>query len=400
MEILSKEIVFEVLIYLDLKSLHSFGQVSKYFSLLFHDPVFWRLKQQLVQESSPLKLSAYFRYSPQAFSSLLFSKEPLDFTYDLYKSLVIQLKHPRSIIKSSLHSHINQPLNGLLKYEDELFWNSKQREDCETTESVLIELIENSIVHSVNFKIYRAVWQGGALFPPKFFKIFIGNTENEFHYESVLYKAPMSEKYCTVLVLPEVVKGRYVKIDLIGKVTPMPNSNLFITALEFVDIIGTTDQTSVENKLETSIVDNDIDTVVEIIDRNKQKSTPFIIDLMERSGVLKTVIGKLTRPLNEAESFVYIRDRLFVPVDMNNIKPSEALGDLCFESGAFSKAFYNYSKIMDIWKLCKTAIVLKHTETIKYILNKHEPRYPRFIDILAISKTLGVEFEEFVRTQI
>ena len=400
MDKLSEDLQIEILLFLNLPSLFSLSTVSKYFSSLFRSDIFWSLKQKHPQKPLPLSLGAYFSYNPNLYSSSLYTKDSISFSPVSYKSLVEKLQNPRCLVKNSLQSQTNQSLNGMLKYEDDLFWNSKQRTECESTESIICELISDSIVFSVHFKVYRAVWQGGALFPPRFIKVSIGHNDQEFHYESHTFKVAMSEKYCTLLILPEIVRGRFVKIEFIGKVTPMPNSTQFITAIEFLDIVGFAEDSPQENKLENAVLAKDMDTVVEIVNRNKQKSTPFIVDLMERTGILNDVLLQLTRSLNEVESFVYVRDRIHTVVDMERIKPSEALGDMCFEAGAFSKAFFNYSKIMDIWKLCKTAIVLKHTETIKYILNRHEPRYPRYIDVMAIAKTLGAEFEEFIRTQI
>jgi F-box domain len=400
MESLSEDIKLEIALYLDILTILTLSQLSKLWNSLIQSPVLWNAKKKLAQVPYPLVSDGYFKYNAKSYYSYLHSKEPFDFTYSTYVDLMIKLNHPRSLVSNPLDSHLNQSLSGMLKYEDDLFWNSKQRADSNTTETILCELIDSSIVFSVHFKIYRAVCQGGILYPSRYIKIYIGNDKESHHYESGLYKVCMSEKYCSIQILPEIVIGKYIKIELIGKVTHLPNSLLYITAIEFFDVIGYSLNSVPLNNLELGIVNKDTETVIEILSRNKHKSTPFIVNLMEKYGILDEVLLNLNRHYNEVESFVYMKDKMNLPVDMAVVKPSEALGDYCFESGAFFKAFYNYSKIMDIWKLSKTAIVLKNADALRYIINKHDPRYPRYADIITISRTLGPEFEDFVRLSI
>ena len=122
MDNLSDEIKLELLCFLDISSLISLGQTSKQYSLLIHNDLFWKLKKNIVQKQFPIALGAYFSYNPKAYYSKLYTKEQaIDFSYTVYKDLVSKISNPRSIVKSSLDSYINQSLNGMLKYEDELF---------------------------------------------------------------------------------------------------------------------------------------------------------------------------------------------------------------------------------------------------------------------------------------
>ena len=186
------------------------------------------------------------------------------------------------------------------------------------------------------------------MYPPRSIQVFIGNDQENFHYSSQEFNVLISEKYCTIQILPEIVIGKYVKIDFIGKITCMPNTNLYIVAIEFLDIIGCSLEEHPDTNLERAIKTKEIPVVLEILNRNHSKSTPFIMDLMENFGISEKVLQGLTRNYNEVESFVLIKKNLKFPININRIKSSEALGDLCFESGAFLQAFYHYSRISDI----------------------------------------------------
>lgn len=400
MEKVSEELIFCILNYLDIKSTLVVGELNKKYCELVHSTVLWNLRNHRKLGKFGLKTGAYYSYNPNEFSSSLFTEEQYEASYENYKALCYSISHPRSLVKSSIESSYNQALNGMLKYEDDLFWNSKMRQDTEQSDFVTIELTGFSIIFSVHFKVYRATTQGGHLFPPKLIRVHIGNSSGSYHYSSDVFKVPMTEKYCTLLILPQIVTGCFVKIEFIGSITSMPGSTMHITAIEFLDIVGSNIDDVPLNNFEQAILDKNLQVVVDIIERSKHKSTPFAVSLMEKMGILQEVLGKIKRSYNEVESYAYLREHIHEPTDFEKLRLSEALGDLCFENGAFNSAFHIYLKNMDIWKLTKTAIVLKHTAAIKSILTRLEPRFPRYSDLINIAKTLGPDFERYITQEI
>lgn len=243
------------------------------------------------------------------------------------------------------------------------------------------------------------------MYPPKFIRINIGNDPDSFHYTSDLLKVPVSEKLATFQILPQIVFGKYLKIDLIGMPNPLPGWT-FIVALDFFDVIGSSMEDLPLGNLEKSIFEGNFEVFFDILNRNKHKATPFIVDLMWRKGRLEQYLQGLEREMNEVESFMHVKllmdaGKLPQSSDFSSLyKCSEALGDLLFEAGAFGMAFSVYLKNLDIWKLCKTAIVLKHIPMLKSVLSKREPRYPKYSDLIKIAASLGREFEEFLRNEL
>ena len=117
-------------------------------------------------------------------------------------------------------------------------------------------------------------------------------------------------------------------------------------------------------------------------------------------------LERISRGLNEAESFAYVKSMLdsnTLPKTLDwfeNCKSSEALGDLLFEARAFYPAFLVYRRNKDIWKLSKTAIVLRQTQLLKQILSMREPRYPMYSDLLKIASALGSDFKDYILNEL
>lgn len=405
MNSLSDDILLYFFTFLDLKTLLTLSLTRKEFKDLISSPEVWKFRKPTKTSSAPLQSGAIYHYRPENWSSSLHTAEELTLNYPTYQSLVHRIHEARSILRPSLDSKMNMSLSGMLKYEYELFWNSKQKESQEGEDSFICELIGTCSVFTIHFKAYRAVTQGGVMYPPKFIRVCIGNEIDNFHYISDLIKVPMSEKLMTFQVLPQIVIGKYLKVELIGMPNSMPGG-AFIVALDFFDVIGNSMEDLSLGNLEKSIFEGNTEVFTDILSRNKHKATPFIVDLLLRKGLLSEYLQSLSRVMNEVESFMYVKNLLDTgkfPHNssfLNVCKPSEALGDLLFEAGAFSSAYSVYIKNMDIWKLCKTAIVLKHIPILKSVLSKREPRYPNYSDLLKIASSLGKEFEEFLSNEL
>lgn len=404
MNSIPEDIFLVIFQYLDLKSLISFSETSKNHLALVQNPAIWANRKPSTRPA--LALGALFHYDISLWKSSLHTAESFPLDLPSYKSVLSKIDSARLVLKPSIESKMNFSLSGMVKYEDELFWNSKQRDSMNYDESFICELIDSCFVFTFSFKVYRALCQGGIIYPPQSIRISIGNAPNEFHWVSETYKVPISEKLATIQILPEIVIGKYVKVELIGLLTQMPNSEFFITALEFIEIGGNTVNDGKISNLEKAIFDGNLDVACDVLDRNKHKASPFVIDLIQRKGLLFEYLGRINRGLNEAESFVYAKSLLdsnTFPKSLDwfeNVKCSEALGDLLFEARAFYPAFLVYRRNKDIWKLSKTAIVLRQTQLLKQILSMREPRYPMYSDLLKIAKALGSDFQDYILNEL
>ena len=143
----------------------------------------------------------------------------------------------------------NQISDNLLNY-DYNFWSSRPQHSPDTNEFIIFKLEHESLIFSVNFKLYRVRYQEGILFPPKFIKISIGKTKQRFEYESDEFEVKLNENYNTILILPTIISGRYIKLTLIGKLSRDPESQFWYNVLRFVEIIGFSLKNTLDRLLE------------------------------------------------------------------------------------------------------------------------------------------------------
>ena len=281
-----------------------------------------------------------------------------------------------------------------MQYDNGEFWSSKACDSADTDEFLVFKLKSKSFVFSVHFKAYRALYQGGVLYPSKTVKIHIGNSFHNFHYTSDEFDFPRSENYNTILILPNFVQGEYVKIELIGKVMTEPQTEMFYTVLSFVDIIGYPVDKEVDE-------DNDIENIIKTKDFKKINSnryfkrTPFLYERIENQGFLVDFLKNLEVYSKEIENYLALVNKDNIG-KVFNVRESEICANYFFEKGDYETAKNYYIASRDYWGLCKPLIRLELYNMLKDFVRYNDPRIPGLHEIYQIAKKLGPEYEKIV----
>ena len=77
--------------------------------------------------------------------------------------------------------------------------------------------------------------------------------KESFEYESDEFEVKINENYNTILILPTIISGKYVKLTMIGKQLRELHSEIWYNALRFVEIIGFPQKNTVDRILEILI---------------------------------------------------------------------------------------------------------------------------------------------------
>mmetsp|Transcript_27529 Transcript_27529/g.27201 ORF Transcript_27529/g.27201 Transcript_27529/m.27201 type:complete len:212 (+) Transcript_27529:480-1115(+) len=209
---------------------------------------------------------------------------------------------------------------------------------------------------------YRADYQGGVIYPPQKIQIKIGKSDSDYHYSSEIYDVEMRNKYFTVLILPEIVIGKYIKLELIGKASPQPGDEKYYTVLSYVQCIGyplknfseesplKALSSTIEKIQDTRI----IDSLSIITQEGQEPADHFIIYQLIAKNLLNEFLDEALkkRKLNPVESYFYVERALQnnSEIGFNPIVSYELIGDLFFDKGLFDQAREMYLECRDFWK--------------------------------------------------
>ena len=381
MERLPKYIIQDILYFLDFQSTKECKLVSKKLYSLINQGYFWKFKFTKQNPSSYFS-TPYFKF-PE-YSSIVdrihCSYQEIESFADLY-SFCKQISDPQRLeinsVEASSEDH-DQAASCVLTY-DQSFWSSQPNDSNDTDEYLIIELNESSLIFAVNFYVYRAIYQGGTIYPPKFAKIYIGDTKDSFGYESEQYPIGITENCNTILLLPELVKGKFIKLLLIGKQMRENGSEKWYTVLKYVEVLG--HNTRIDANLELckkGIFDK------ESVQLNNL--SPFYMERLEKFGHIKTYYDTVPMQFNEISSyFNYICLGL-----KNGIGGySEILGNCLMERGFYSEAKNNFMRVGDVWGYCKACMKLREFDEIQRLVSDENPRQPSRSWILSAAELLG-----------
>jgi hypothetical protein len=215
----SSFIISEIFCFLDIRSIFECRKTCKKCHKIISSGIFWDQKFNKTSEGSHFE-GPYFEF-PDPFNILekIHQSSHFESHQDISKVLQI-LKNPRKLLIESITSSSSEsgyPSTNLLLFNN-LLWKSSPSDSSDSSDFLLLTLKEESLIFSVNFKVARLkIKEYNLPFPPVSFKVLIGSSEFNFHYESKEFQVSYSENYNTFLVLPEIVKGKCIKILLIGK---------------------------------------------------------------------------------------------------------------------------------------------------------------------------------------
>lgn len=382
MERIDSYLLQEIFYNLDLETLQTCTLVNKDWNTIITQGHFWKNKFTQKKPSS-YHSGPYFSYSN--YKTYLDSLHPIDHKitdYESLKALGNKLKNPQNlkIVSTSASSEDYDQVSGsILKY-DSLFWSSSPNQSPDSDEFILFTLESESLIFTVNFKVYRASHQEGTLYPPKFIKVSIGKTSEAFEYESDEFEVKLSENYNTILILPNIVSGKFVKLTMIGKQSREPGTELWYTVMRFAEIVGYPNEFS-------------IDPVLEMCREGSFKGTdliltPFYFERLERFKKVKEYLE--TKGMQKSDISAYFSE-IYPSEVIQNEFPfyCEILGNYFFEKGEYDKARAHYVRIIDIWGYSRICIVQKKFNDLIKIMSEVNPRRPSKGWVLKTAKDIG-----------
>ena len=394
MDIFGIYLLQEIFYYLNLKSLQSCAIVCRKWNRVVAKDQFWKSKCCSDKPCSYYS-GPYFKYS-----NLITHLEHLNIInyelsdYKFLKPLVDKLKNPQNLkIASTESSSINndQVSKNLINYDD-LFWSSAPNQSADSDEFLIFELECKSLIFTVNFKLFRAVYQEGTLYPPKFVKVSIGATKDSFEYESEAFEVKLSENYNTMLILPNIVLGKFVKLTMIGKQSKEPGTELWYTMLRFVEIIGYP-QEFVQ------------DPVLEMCKEGKfinwaKNLSPFYFERLERYQKVNEYLSLESGQRSDIST--YFRTVYNFTASNGFYLYCEIVGNYFFDLGDYEQARAHYIRIIDIWGFSRYCIAKKDFSGLVRIMSETNPRRPNTIWVLTNAMEIGgaaLENEFFVFLQ-
>jgi len=414
-ESLNPEVLLVILEYLDLKSIAQTSQTCKYLYYCASNPNLFKLKFLKSKSSPSLEKGPFFKLNCSEMLSKLFTKIHLTDYKAFYKTCSVALKNPIGVVKKGIEESSfleSRHQNGALNYDDGLYWSSEPTSCKATSEYLVFELRDTCFVFSVHFIFLRATQEAGLLYPSQKVRVRIGNSPQDFQYTSDVFEVESSQQLNTVKVLPEVVIGKYIMIELFGKVTQSPYDNRFYTGLEYLDCLGyplsllpNSDQfarfSSEKIQLSTKDTVFSLGNVEELLKVPSKYFTPVSLPYVNSNSSLHCLLNKVIkfRKLNQVESYFFFKlnDRHITQQLAQKlcswrrvITISELVGEYLMDKGYCELAKVVFMEVGDVLKGIKALIAMNQYEQIKRILNmRPNSRIPPVNQILKVAQDLG-----------
>ncbi|KAJ3256326.1 hypothetical protein HK103_005581 [Boothiomyces macroporosus] len=162
---------------------------------------------------------------------------------EMYKELcLLSAKYPNPPdlidvgIEESTRDHTSQSIEQTIDGRQTTFWSSKGS-GMDVDEYLEYKLVARSLITSIEVKPFLAQFQRGLpCYAPRGISFSIGNAQNEIYYHSPKYPIINTNESQVFRIDPQI--GKYLRINLIGKVQTQPIDDLYYTCLEKVEILG------------------------------------------------------------------------------------------------------------------------------------------------------------------
>jgi hypothetical protein len=311
-------------------------------------------------------------------------------------------------IEDSSHDY-EQDIHSTYHYLDSRFWSSEGSPTGDANEFLIFELKTLSVIFEVQFRNYRALYQGGLLYPSKYVQIKVGEDMNNWSYESEILPVEFTEELQHVFLLPNIVMGKYVKIELIGKLTVQFEDNKYYSVLDFVDILGFPTNNlrykellqslrdflpEISNEIVEQPVDLDSMETIPPFEIMKKLDDEFLIDLKYE---LESNLSLLYRNKYLSDiSILSMFKRNIIDIDSNLILSSqyEVIADVLYNIRQYELAKSIYGRTGNGRKLIKIFLIMKQfDDIIRYFLRDH-PVLPKLPEIKQIALSLGAEIHD------
>ncbi|GAM21167.1 hypothetical protein SAMD00019534_043420 [Acytostelium subglobosum LB1] len=146
----------------------------------------------------------------------------------------------RGVVSSSSCDRSSQRIDNTL-FDNPDFWSSTGSSTTDANESLVYVLGQPYAMSSTfKIKVYKSWHQyEHPCYPPQRIKISIGHFPSvDYHYVSKEFDVVSGTDDEQIFDLGQLVYGRYLRVDLIGKVQAQLSDNLLYTAIERVKMDG------------------------------------------------------------------------------------------------------------------------------------------------------------------
>ena len=400
--------MIELLLFCEFKVIINLLQVNKRFNRVLTEKNFFWIKYTQVRLPATFSSGPYFDFPSFASiaNQMWIPLEVDQFKLPQLKQYWNAVSNPKSIIHSPVKvSTEDVPSQGIkytLNYDDGNFWSSERRDSENTDEYLIYKLKSKCFVFSVHFKVYRALYQGGVVYPSRTVKVKIGNSLDNYHYESEEFEVGITERYNSILILPNFIEGEYVRIEFYGKQMKEPYSEKYYTVLSFVDIIGFPKEKLEKNNETWDIEDVIKNSNIDILSDPRFKRTPFLYERIIKNNKLLSIIDKFNhRDKNEIENYLFMVNKLGLEdFDLSDITPNEICAQYLYDNERFEDAKQMYLLSKDYWGACKCLIILGDYGKLKQFIKSNSSRIPGFNDILRFAQELGSDYEAKIREHL
>ena len=400
--------MIELLLFCEFKVIINLLQVNKRFNRVLTEKNFFWIKYTQVRLPATFSSGPYFDFPSFASiaNQMWIPLEVDQFKLPQLKQYWNAVSNPKSIIHSPVKvSTEDVPSQGIkytLNYDDGNFWSSERRDSENTDEYLIYKLKSKCFVFSVHFKVYRSVYQEGVVYSPRTVKVKIGNSLDNYHYESEEFEVGITERYNSILILPNFIEGEYVRIEFYGKQMKEPYSEKYYTVLSFVDIIGFPKEKLEKNNETWDIEDVIKNSNIDILSDPRFKRTPFLYERIIKNNKLLSIIDKFNhRDKNEIENYLFMVNKLGLEdFDLSDITPNEICAQYLYDNERFEDAKQMYLLSKDYWGACKCLIILGDYGKLKQFIKSNSSRIPGFNDILRFAQELGSDYEAKIREHL
>ena len=143
-------------------------------------------------------------------------------------------------VEQSTYDYNSQKIEWTLQYDREYtFWSSVGSDSIEDSEYLIYEIKDGTcLISTIQITAYGTGYGSTKQYYPRSVRFLIGNSIDNYHYISPLYKYAKNLNDQHFFLLPDIVIGNYVKMEFYGKPTMQNSDQRYYIAIKHVCISG------------------------------------------------------------------------------------------------------------------------------------------------------------------
>jgi hypothetical protein len=157
-----------------------------------------------------------------------------------YIKYLLSISIPIKGIKDSSHD-FDQTIHRTTDVNDwNSFWSSTGSKTTDSTEWLLYQTDDSpSVIAGVTIAAFQAKYQtDDPIYPPLKVRFRVGFVPDHYHYTSELFKYDNNAEDQMFTLLPDLVVGKYIKVEFYGKPQTQEGDNKYYIALQKVSVFG------------------------------------------------------------------------------------------------------------------------------------------------------------------